>query len=248
MNPFKKNKKQISIFITAGYPNLNSLPNQILFLQNEGIDFIEVGIPFSDPLADGPTIQETSSIALENGMNMDLLFEQLQSIRKEIRVPIVLMGYLNPVLQYGLKNFLEKCKLNGIASVILPDMSIDLYNRFYRIDFEAFSIPVSFLITVDSTEERILEISRVSTNSFIYMVSHASTTGGSLSLNDNIQQRFKEIKKICGDTPLFMGFGIQSKEDIEAAQLHCDGAIIGTSYLKSLKIRSQKEFMQKILN
>ena len=130
-NRFKKDKKQLSIFITAGYPELNSTGEKILELQEKGVDFIEVGITFSDPMADGVVIQETSSIALNNGMHLDLLFEQLDSIKDEVKVPLVLMGYLNPVLQYGIRNFLLKCKDTNIYSVIIPDMSVEIYTRFY---------------------------------------------------------------------------------------------------------------------
>ena len=146
MNRFIKDKKQLSIFITAGFPTLDSTAAQIIELQSKGIDFIEVGIPFSDPMADGVVIQESSSIALANGMNMDVLFDQLDSIKNQVQIPLVLMGYLNPVLQYGLEKFLIRCKDLKIASVILADMSIEIYERFYKELFDKYEFPMTFLI------------------------------------------------------------------------------------------------------
>ncbi len=247
MNPFIKNKKQLSIFITAGYPTLESTTSQILELQEKGLDFIEVGIPFSDPMADGPVIQETSSIALSNGMQMDLLFEQLKSIEDQIRIPLVLMGYLNPVLQYGLEKFLGKCQEIQIASVILPDMSLELYNRFYKQSFEQYGIPVSFLITPLSKNERIEEIAEVCENSFVYLVSVTSITGEKNRIDAELINRYAEIKQLCKNTPVMLGFGISNSADVKKAQTHCDGAIIGSAYLKSVKNGEEKQFVEALM-
>lgn len=246
MNPFKRNKKQISIFITAGYPTLESTTEQILFLQKKGIDFIEVGIPFSDPMADGPVIQETSSIALANGMQMDLLFSQLESIKDHVKIPLVLMGYLNPVLQFGLEKFLKKCQELSIASVILPDMSLELYKRFYKELFEQYNISVSFLITPLTQNERIQKIAKISEKSFVYLVSVTSITGGKIQIDDNIVNRYDEIKQLCGNTPVMIGFGISTSMDVKNAHKHCDGAIIGSAYLKALKIGKEISFMENL--
>ena len=137
MNPFKKQNKQLSIFVTAGYPRINSLPDQLSTLENEGIDFIEVGIPFSDPMADGPVIQNTSEIALKNGMNLTLLFEQLK--QRKTSIPVVLMGYLNPVLAFGIDKFLQECKEVSVYTVIFPDMSAEIYERFFQHQFEKYT-------------------------------------------------------------------------------------------------------------
>ena len=246
MNPFKKQNKQLSIFITAGYPTLESTTKQILTLQEQGIDFIEVGIPFSDPMADGPVIQETSSIALQNGMHLDLLFDQLFSIKENVTIPLVIMGYLNPVLQYGIEKFLSKCKELNIASVILPDISLELYERFYQSNFVKYGISVSFLITPTTSDERIERIANVSQNSFVYLVSQTSITGGTSFINTEMNDRYKEIKQICGETPVMLGFGINSKEDVFKAQQNCDGAIIGSAYLKALKNGKESEFVKNL--
>jgi len=234
-NRFKKDKKQLSIFITSGFPKLESTTEQILFLQSKGIDFIEVGIPFSDPMADGPVIQDSSMIALQNGMNMDVMFNQLHSIKNEVKIPLVIMGYLNPVLQFGLENFLEKCKAQNIASVILPDMSVEIYERFYKTQFEKYEIPVSFLITPFTSVERIKKIAELSKNSFVYLVSNASITGENKNIGSDLVEKYQEIKVLCNETPLMLGFGISTKEDILKAHKYCDGAIIGSAYIKSLK-------------
>ena len=248
MNPFKKHKKQISIFITAGYPTLESTTEQILSLQANGIDFIEVGIPFSDPMADGPVIQETSSVALANGMQMDLLFNQLGSIKDQVKIPLVLMGYLNPVIQFGLDKFLSKCKEMAIASVILPDMSLELYERFYKTQFEKYQIPVSFLITPLTNNERIQKIAKISENSFVYLVSVTSITGGKININSNVVNRYDEVKSLCGETPVIIGFGISNASDIKNAQKHADGAIIGSAYLKAVSKGDSVQFIGEICN
>jgi tryptophan synthase alpha chain len=246
MNPFKKDTKQISIFITAGYPTLESTTEQILVLQSKGVDFIEVGIPFSDPMADGPVIQETSAIALENGMQMDILFDQLTSIQDQVRIPLVLMGYLNPVLQYGLDKFLAKCKELAIASVILPDMSLELYERLYKAQFEKYEIAVSFLITPLTNDDRIQKIAQVSAKSFVYLVSVTSITGGKIKIDDKIVNRYDEIKKRCGETPMMIGFGISNSTDVKNAQQHSDGAIIGSAYLKAVNKGESILFVEEL--
>ena len=212
MNPFQKVNKQKSIFITAGYPEIDSLSQQIELLDSYAIDFIEIGIPFSDPLA---------------------------------KTPLVLMGYINPVLNYGMENFVKSCKERQIASVILPDMSVEIYERFYQEIFESNDLPVTFLITPDTTHARILKIARHCKSSFVYLVSGNSTTGKASDLQLNTE-KIREIKEILGITPLMIGFGIKSKEDILRVQEFADGAIIGSAYLKALENGKEEEFLSML--
>lgn len=243
MNIFKKSKKQLGIFVTAGYPQLGSLEKHIQLLESKKIDFIEVGMPFSDPLADGPVIQKSSSIALQNGMNIELMFEQLHNINSSM--PIVLMGYANPVLQFGLESFLEQCAILKIASVILPDISWEIYNRNYRSLFEFYSVPVSFLVTPNSTDQYIKEVSDYCCNSFVYLVSSNTTTGNNLTKKMDLEE-LNKIKLKCGVTPVFIGFGIDSKEKIEIVNTIADGAIIGSAYIKAIEKGNEKEFLNDI--
>ncbi|MDG1331443.1 MAG: tryptophan synthase subunit alpha [Crocinitomicaceae bacterium] len=244
MNQFKKASKQLSIFVTAGYPKLNSLNDQLNLLEANGVDFVEVGIPFSDPMADGPTIQETSDLALKNGMNLELLFEQLNE--RTSTLPLVLMGYLNPVLSYGIDRFLESCNRVGVRSVILPDMSLEIYERFYRDQFEKYEVFPSFLITPTSSTQRIQRISKVCKNSFVYLVSSNATTGGKSTFNADQAKTYQSIRENCGETPLFIGFGIDSKEKVEYVQEVSHGAIIGSAYLKALGLNKEKDFLKSI--
>lgn len=246
MSVFAKDKKQVSIFVTAGYPEKNSLPGQLDFLQQQKIDFVEVGIPFSDPMADGPVIQETSSVALKNGMNIDVIFEQLTEVRSAIRLPLVLMGYLNPVLQYGLDKFLQNCKELGVASLILPDMSVELYEARYQQTFEKYGVPVTFLVSPKTPDERVKRIAAICSSSFVYLVGQNSITGAGYTIDASLQQRYSALKQLCGNTPLFLGFGIDSRAKKEAGFLNCDGVIIGTAYLKALKKGKQAEFIQNL--
>jgi tryptophan synthase alpha chain len=177
MNPFKSETKKIGLFVTAGYPLLDSTTKWIEQIQDKKFDFIEIGMPFSDPLADGPVIQKSSEVALKNGMNMRLLFEQISSIKDNIQLPIVLMGYLNPVFQFGMDNFLAKCEETGIQHVILPDMSVEIYERFYQTSFEKYNISNCFLITTQTPENILNKVKMYSSNSFVYLVSSNSTTG-----------------------------------------------------------------------
>lgn len=243
MNPFIKSHKQKSIFITAGYPKINSLEGQIRLLEKYNIDFIEIGIPFSDPLADGPTIQKTSEIAINNGMNLPLLFDQLNSIKTKI--PLVLMGYLNPVLNFGIEKFVIASKECGISSVILPDMSLEIYERFYQSIFEQYELPVSFLITPHTEISRIKKIAKECSRSFMYLVSSNSTTGTGSKLTLN-EDSLKSIYGLIEGTPLMIGFGIKTKADIENVHQFADGAIIGSAYLQALEKGREVEFLERL--
>lgn len=245
MNPFIKPSKQLSIFLTAGYPKLDSLKTQIPFLQESSIDFIEVGIPFSDPMADGLVIQESSALALKNGMNLSLIFEQLKQIDRKI--PIVLMGYLNPILKYGIEQFLIDCASLEIASVILPDLSLEIYERFYSKLFTKYNIRPSFLITPTTPPERVRRIAEVCKNSFVYLVSSNATTG-SHRIKIDQSEVYSAIKNYCGSTPLFVGFGIKSKDDVQKVQSVTDGAIIGSAYLQALNNNEESIFLASINN
>lgn len=244
MNSLKKNTKQLSIFITAGYPEIDSLPLQLESLELNGVDFVEVGIPFSDPLADGPTIQKTSKIALRNGMNLDVLFNQLS--HRSTSIPVVLMGYLNPIISFGISRFLEACNRVNVQSVILPDMSLEIYNRFYRDSFELHGVYPVFLITPRTPDERILLIAENCSNSFVYLVSTNTTTGSASHFDQIQQERFRKIKELCGETPVFIGFGIDNREKVNLVNTVADGAIIGSAYLNALSNNGSVEFLESL--
>jgi tryptophan synthase alpha chain len=244
---FIKEKKQTSIFITAGFPKLESLKTQILNLQEKGIDFIELGIPFSDPMADGEKIQETSNLAIENGMTVKLLFDQLESIKNEVKIPLVLMTYFNPVLNFGLESFLSKCQQVGIKNSIIPDISLECYERNYKDLFERFGINLCFLITPKSSNERIVKMAKYSKNGFIYLVSQNSITGENKTFTDELTKRYSEIKALCQETPVMIGFGIKNREDLLFAQNFSDGGIIGTAYLKAISAEKEEEFIDGLL-
>lgn len=245
MNVFRKNKKQLSIFVTAGYPTINGLSEQLKELDDFDVDFIEVGMPFSDPMADGEVIQQTSELAIKNGMHIALLFEQLKDIKFE--KPIVLMGYLNPVLNFGLETFLQECEACNVKSVILPDMSIEIFERFYEELFKKYKVTPAFIVTPTTSDERVSRIAVKCLNSFVYLVSTSSTTGGEIQ-DQGLHQRYQEIKVLCGDTPMFMGFGIRTKQDVQRVQQFTDGAIIGSAYLRAVQSKSSGTFLQEICN
>lgn len=247
MNPFKKNRKSVSIFIIAGYPEKNSLKKQILSLQTQGIDFIEIGIPFSDPMADGPVIQETSAAALKNGMNLTLLFEQLSEIRNQIRIPLVIMSYLNPILQFGADLFLEKCHSIGISGLIIPDLSFELVEEKYQHSFGSGSIPLIYLITPSTSDARIAQIAKVSSDSFIYLVGQNKITGSSYSLSEHTR-RYSELKQLCHEVPLFLGFGISNADQKKEAFQTVDGVIVGTAYLRAISEKNEDAFIEKLLS
>lgn len=247
MNPFKKNGKSLSLFITAGYPKKESLAQQILFLQEKEIDFLEIGIPFSDPMADGPVIQETSSIALKNGMNLHLLFEQLAAIKDQVKIPLVLMGYLNPILQFGLDSFLKQCESAGISGLIVPDLSFELVQHKYRSTFDAHQIPLIYLVTPSTSNTRITQIVEVSQSSFIYLVGQNKITGSSYSLSAHAK-RYSEVKSLCGEVPLFLGFGISSLVQKKEAFNYLDGVIVGSAYLRALSIGKEEEFIENLVS
>lgn len=228
-----KDKKLLSIYFTAGYPKPEDTVQIIQELEKSGVDFIEIGLPFSDPLADGPTIQESSTSALKAGMTTNKLFEQLKDIRKSVNIPLIIMGYFNPILQYGVEKFCEKCQQIGIDGLIIPDLPVDVYNEQYRSIFEDYGLINIFLITPQTSNERIQYIDSVS-NGFIYMVSSASVTGSTKGFGDETREYFRRISAMELKNPQIIGFGINDSETFEQATEYAGGAIIGSAFVKHL--------------
>jgi len=224
----------LSVYFTAGFPSLNDTCAVIKELQGNGVDLIEVGIPFSDPMADGPTIQDSGNIALKNGMSLKVLFEQLSDIRKDVTIPLIMMGYLNPIMQYGFESFCKKCSEVGIDGAIIPDLPFDDYIREYKPVADKYDIKIVMLITPETSDERIRLIDK-NTNSFIYMVSSAATTGAQKSFDDRKQAYFKRINNMDLRNPRLIGFGISNKETFDAALKNSSGAIIGSKFISLLK-------------
>lgn len=244
------NGKLLSIYFTAGYPNLNETASIIQDLEKNGVEMIEIGLPFSDPLADGPTIQASSTQALKNGMTTELLFEQLKDIRKTVTIPLIIMGYFNPILQYGVEAFCKKCAEVGIDGLIIPDLPVDVYNQHYKAIFEHHDIINVFLITPQTSEERIRFIDSIS-KGFIYMVSSASVTGSSSGFGDTQTDYFKRIADMNLNNPQIIGFGISDHESFTQATTYAKGAIIGSAFIKDLTSNTTDNignFVRSILN
>ncbi len=244
----QENKKLLSIYFTAGYPALNDTVQIIQDLQQSGVDMIEIGLPFSDPLADGPTIQDSSTRALKNGMTTKKLFEQLKDIRKIVSIPLIVMGYFNPMLQYGVAAFCKKCHDIGIDGIIMPDLPLDVYQENYEAIFKKYGLINVFLITPQTSEERIREIDEAS-EGFIYMVSTASVTGSKLGFGDVQTEYFERIAKMKLKNPQIVGFGIKDAETFKAATKDAKGAIIGSAFIKHLTVNGIKNtasFIEKI--
>jgi len=229
----QEDQKLLSIYFTAGYPQLNDTVKTIKLLEEAGVGMIEIGLPFSDPLADGPTIQASSTQALKNGMTTQFLFEQLKDIRKTVSIPLIIMGYFNPVLQYGVDAFCAKCEEIGIDGLILPDLPLSEYKEHYQLIFEKHNLLNTFLITPQTSEPRIREIDAVS-NGFIYMVSSASTTGAKSTFGNDQTDYFNRIASMELQNPQIVGFGISNKETFKTATKTTRGAIIGSAFIKML--------------
>jgi len=230
----RKDRGILSVYFTAGYPELEDTVTIIKELEKSGADLIEVGMPFSDPTADGPVIQQSSDVALKNGMSLEALFQQLEDIRSQADLPLVLMGYFNPVLQFGVERFCQKCRETGIDGVILPDLPIDEYDVNYRQAFEENGLHNIFLITPQTPNERILEIDRIS-NGFIYMVSSSATTGAGKKVEDFRTDYFTRVQNLNLKNPQLIGFGISDKATFDNACLYTNGAIIGSAFVKALQ-------------
>ena len=245
----QEDKKLLSIYFTAGYPNLNDTATIIQNLEKSGVDMIEIGLPFSDPLADGPTIQDSSTQALKNGMTTEVLFNQLQDIRKSVSIPLIIMGYFNPILQYGVEAFCKKCQEIGIDGLIIPDLPVDVYEEQYKTTFEQHKLINVFLITPQTSDKRIRYIDSVS-NGFIYMVSSASTTGAKSGFAEEQMSYFKRIADMNLHNPQIVGFGISNHETFKQATQYAKGAIIGSAFVNFIKsngLNNIKVFVKNIL-
>lgn len=229
----QEDKKILSIYFTAGYPSLNDTVKIIQDLEKNGVDMIEIGLPFSDPLADGPTIQASSTQSLKNGMTTSLLFQQLKDIRKSVSIPLILMGYFNPVLQYGVEEFCKKCQEIGIDGLILPDLPLDVYQEDYETIFKKYGLVNVFLITPQTSDARIRQIDAAS-DGFIYMVSSASVTGSQDGFGNNQETYFERIADMKLKNPQVVGFGINNSETFLQATKQAKGAIIGSAFIKFL--------------
>lgn len=229
----QKDKNILSVFCTAGFPELNSIIPVLEELQNNGVDLVEIGMPFSDPTADGPVIQYSNTIAINNGMMLKVLFEQLKDIRQRIQIPLVLMGYLNPALQYGFENFLRDAHACGIDGLIIPDLPMYEYETFFREKMEKYDLQNIFLVTPQTADDRIRKIDEL-TDAFIYIVSSNSITGGNTDIEQTQHTYFQRIKEMKLKNPTLIGFGIKDKKTFDTACEYANGAIIGTAFINAI--------------
>ena len=225
----------LSVFFTAGYPDKGDTVKIIKYLDEAGVDMIEVGMPFSDPMADGPTIQESNKIALKNGMTLTLLFEQLKDIRQTTNIPILLMGYLNPVLHFGVEKFCRKCNEAGVDGIILPDLPVEVYQQEYKSLFLKYDLHNIFLVAPTTSRER-LKIILPEAGGFVYMVSSSSTTGNTGRKTDQLSYA-DTIREIRNDIPIMIGFGIDNSEKFQKVCSYANGGIIGSAFIKALGIK-----------
>ena len=228
-----KDQKLLSLYFCAGCPTLEGTADVILAMQSRGIAMIEVGIPFSDPLADGPVIQSAATRALKNGMNLHTLFAQLAAIKDQVEIPLVLMGYLNPILHYGIEAFCQSCVESGVSGMIIPDLPFKDYQDIVKPIADKYDLRVIMLITPETSEERIRFIDD-NTDGFIYMVSSAAITGAQSSFDDAKQAYFRRINAMNLRNPRMIGFGISNKQTLKAAQTNAAGAIIGSKFVTLL--------------
>lgn len=229
-----KKKSILSVFYTAGFPRLNDTVEIAKLLEKAGADIIEIGIPFSDPVADGPTIQASNKIALDNGMNVKLLLEQVREIRKEVSIPIVLMGYLNPVLQYGVDRFCKDAVANGVDGLILPDMPLSEFKSEYKDLASSLGLDVIFLISPTTSEDRIRTIDELSSG-FVYAVSSSSTTGAKNGFTTDQEIYFQKLKAMNLKNPFLIGFGISDQATFSKASEFGSGAIVGSAFINLLQ-------------
>ena len=228
-----KTNNILSLYFCAGSPTLDGTVSVLQTLEQRGIDMVEIGIPFSDPMADGPVIQTAATKALRNGMSLKLLFSQLQNIRQTVHIPLILMGYLNPVIQFGFENFCKKCVEVGVDGMILPDLPFKDYMEQYKPIADKYDVRIIMLITPETSEERIRFIDE-HTDGFIYMVSSAATTGAQKTFDDQKQAYFNRVHAMNLRNPLMIGFGISNKQTLESAQANANGAIIGSKFVQLL--------------
>ena len=234
-------KKQdvLNVYFTAGFPALNSTVAIMKSLQDAGADMIELGMPYSDPLADGPVIQSSGTIALANGMTIHKLFEQLKNFRNEIRLPVLLMGYMNPVIQYGFENFCRDASAVGVDGLILPDLPMFEYEKEYGALISQYNLDFVFLVTPETEEARVIKLDQLSSG-FLYAVSSSSTTGKDAALSDQ-EKYFKRLQSMKLKNPVLIGFGIRDKVSFSKACSYANGAIIGTAFIKVLEDATEGE-------
>lgn len=237
-----KKDNLLSIYYTAGYPALNTTIDIAEALEKAGADFLEIGFPYSDPVADGPTIQKSSQQALDNGMTLNVLFEQLMDLRKRVTIPILLMGYVNPIVQYGVERFCRAAAAAGLDGVIVPDLPMYEYENMYSEFFKDNNLSNIFLVTPQTTEERIRKIDELS-NSFIYLLSSSSITGGNLNVSNSIEDYYRRVKAMQLNNPTVIGFGISNNETFTKACQYANGAIVGSAFVKLL---GEDGYMDKI--
>jgi tryptophan synthase alpha chain len=228
-----KNEKLLSLYFCAGAPTLDGTADVILTLQRRGISMIEVGIPFSDPMADGPVIQDAATLALKNGMTLSKLFAQLEAIKDQVQIPLLLMGYLNPIMQYGMEAFCQRCVESGVSGMIIPDLPFKDYQEMVKPVADRYDLRVIMLITPETSEERIRFID-ANTDGFIYMVSSAAITGAQKSFDEQKQEYFRRINAMNLRNPRMIGFGISNAQTLKAAQDNAAGAIIGSKFVTLL--------------
>jgi len=244
--------KALNVYFTAGFPTLRSIPTIVRSLEASGADLIELGMPYSDPLADGVTIQNSSKIALENGLNLKILFEQIEEARKTATIPIIMMGYFNQLLQFGVEEFLKLAAEKGVDGLIIPDLPMDIYERDYQKKFEQYGLTISFLISPMTSEERIRQADRLS-SAFIYVVSQSSITGKKGDITKDQKAYFDRIQSMQLSSPRLIGFGIHDHKTFETACHYSDGAIVGSAYIRALADckdieATTTDFIQKLKN
>lgn len=246
-----ENKKQIlNIYFTAGYPRLNDTIPILKSLQDAGVDLVELGVPYSDPLADGLTIQESSKIALQNGMKLELLLEQLKHSNKHIKIPVLLMGYFNQFLQFGMGKLLNQINETPVQAMIIPDMPSEYFETHYKEMFQEAGVSISFLVTPETPENRIRDVDRLS-NAFVYLVARSGITGKTGNINDSQLQYFERIKNMSLKSNTLIGFGIHDHQSYIQACQYADGAIIGSEFIRFIgrnSIESIPDFIQSIRN
>ena len=246
-----KKNKILNVYCTAGFPELNSTRSVMMALQNCGTDLIELGMPYSDPLADGPVIQASGSKALDNGMTIHVLFEQLKNFRKEISIPLILMGYMNPVLQYGFEKFCRDAASVGVDGLILPDLPEYEFETIYGAIIKKYDLDFIFLVTPETSDERIKKLDDLSSG-FLYAVSSSATTGKDKDFSA-VEKYLQRLQSMELKNPILVGFGIKDKETFTSACKYANGAIIGSAYIQILGNSKNldedtKSFLQKIIN
>jgi len=224
----------LNVYFTAGFPEKDSTLPVLKSLESGGVDIVEIGMPYSDPLADGPTIQQSSMEALANGMTIETLFLQLKKMREQVSLPVILMGYLNPIMQFGMEGFCEKCREVGVDGLIIPDLPMELFDSEFQEIFQRNHLDFIFLITPETSQDRIIEIDKRSTG-FLYMVSSSSTTGATGELTEEQLDYFKRIEKMNLRNKRMIGFGISDSRTFQQATKYAEGAIVGSAFIKQLE-------------